>query len=288
MAKIGVRYPKYCPYTVTQNADGTETETLGTGKVMGKAMGIDTTINADAVDQFADDGIAENTSEFTGGTIKNELNDLIDSAAAEILGSTITDGELISNSDDNAPYMRHGFIVPKVLNNVKLYRAITYMRVKYAPPSESFNTKGKSIAFGSTTISGTIMRNKDKQWKREKTFDTEAAALAYLNEKMNITGTHDALTLTPVPANNATAVAVGSAITLTFNNPIDHGNAALINATTDAVVQSTKAFNGGKTVLTITPTSALTAATKYAVVVAGMADAYGQSLPDTVIKFTTA
>jgi phi13 family phage major tail protein len=173
MARIGVRWPVYNTYTVTQNVDGTETESAGVGKVFGKAMSEDISITADAVTQYADDGEAEVSAPFTGGTIKSELNDITDTAEAEACGHTITeDGELIANADDEAPYMRRGFVFPALVNNVKKYIGRVYPRVKYAPMSEKFDTKGKSLTFTGVTMPGTIMRNKDGDWKWQKSFDT--------------------------------------------------------------------------------------------------------------------
>lgn len=289
MPKKGVRYPKYCPYTVGTATDGTETETYGIGKAAGKAVVIDVTINAESVDFYANDGISESVTEFNDGTAKTELDDLIDAVSAELLGRTIDlDGVLTAKAGDNPPYVKFGFVAPKILNNTNLFRAIVLPRVKFAPPSENFSTKGKTTVLAGVTINGKIMKNKDGNYWTEKTVDTEVAALAYLNAELHITSTPTAITVTSVPADAATAVAVTSKVTLTFSNPIDHGNAALLNSTTDTVITSTKAFDGTKTVLTITPTASLTAATQYSVVLAGMTDAYGQALEDTVFSFTTA
>lgn len=286
MAKIGVRYPRYCPYTITQNPDGTETENLGTGKVMGKATSVNVTINAEAQTQYADDGPAEVVAEFTGGTIADGLNDLVDTAESELLGHEIDeDGVLIARSDDNAPYVRRGHVGSHLLNNQRLYKATVYMRVKYSPPSAEYTTKGQTINFGDVTLNGALMRNADGEWKQEKTFDNQAAAVAWLNEMLNIGGTPPEFTLTSVPANGATGASKTDPIVITFTNVIDHGNATLVNASTNAVVSATKAFDGTKKILTITPAAALGANTEYLVVL-DVTDAYAQQL-SAVISFTT-
>ncbi len=289
MARIGVRWPVYNTYTVTQNADGTETESDGVGKVFGKAIAEDISITAESVIQYANDGEAEVSAPFTGGTIKSELNDITDTAEAEACGHTITeDGELIANSDNEAPYMRRGFVVPILVDNVKKYMGRVYPRVKYAPPSENFATKGKTLAFTGVTMQGTIMRNANGDWKWQKIFATEAEALAYVHTKCHMPSSHDALSVTSVPANNATGVAVDANIVITFNNPIDHGDAPFIKTSDSSIIAAAKTFNGAKTILTINPTADLSASTQYAVLLSGMTDAYGQTLADTVIKFTTA
>ena len=290
MARIGLKYPRYCPVTVTQNADGSEAETLGTGKVMGKAISANITVNAEPQTQYADDGPAESVTEFTGGNIDIEQNDLIDTVASEVLGQTIdADGDLVSAVEDNPPYLRKAFIVPKVLNGQRLYRAICYMRVKFAPPGEQLSTKGQNLTFGNTTLKGALMRDKDGNWKKEHTFDTLAAAMTWMNTKVNTpTGETPALTVTFSPADNATGVSTSANAVLTFSNPIDHGSASIVNAATGAAVAASKTFNGAKTTLTLDPSSALAAATEYYVVTSGIYDAYGQALADTAVSFTTA
>ena len=289
MASKGCRYPKVCPYTVTENSDGTETETYGVGKAFGKAANSDMTINAAPVNYYANDGIAESVSEFTDGTIKHEADTLVDSVEAEALGHIIDEnGVMISGSDDSPPYEIYSVIVPQRINGVNKYLAVVLTRVQWEPQSGSYKSKEKSTTLSGTTINGTIMKNKDNTYMKKKMFDTEAQALAWQATECHMPSSHDTLTCTPVPADAATNIAITANITLTFNNPIDHGNATLQNATTHAIIASTKTFNGGKTVLTIDPSASLTASTAYVITVTGMTDAYGQTLADTVYTFTTA
>ncbi len=288
MALIGVRFPRYCPYTVTTNPDGTEVEEFGTGKVMGKATSVNVTINAEPQYQYADDGVAETVTEFTGGTIANELNDMIDSVEAELLGKETVDGMVQSKSDDNAPFVRVGFIEPHMQNNKRQYKVQVYTRVKYAPPGKSLTTKGQTVTFAGVTISGAIMRDADGVWEKHQTFETVEGAVACLNEQMHMTSVSPAaLTVTSVPAASATSVSTTAAIKLTFNNPVDHGGVSLINASTGAGIVTTKTFDSAKKVLTIQPKSSLTASTSYYIVTAGIVDAYNQQLADQSIKFTT-
>lgn len=289
MAVKGCRYPKYCPYTVTQNADGTETETMGIGKAFGKATSADITINAAPVNYYANDGVVEVVSEFTDGTLKTELDNMTDEANSEIFGRTIDEnGVVISGADDSPPYVKYSVIVPMQVSGQSKYKCIVLPRVQFEPPSGSYKSKEKSTTLSGTTVNGTIMKNADSAYQREKTCDTVKQALAWQAAEMHMPSTHDALSCTPVPADAATAIALNFSITLTFNNPIDHGNATLQDATTGAVIASTKTFNGGKTVLTIAPSANLTASTKYMVTLTNMTDAYGQTLADTVYTFTTA
>lgn len=90
-----------------------------------------------------------------------------------------------------------------------------------------------------------------------------------------------------VPAADATNIAISAPITLTFNNKLANENIVLM---TDAgvIVDATKTKDGTGKILTIKSKAALTAATKYMVVISGVVDVHNQSLATIVRKFTTA
>ncbi len=100
--------------------------------------------------------------------------------------------------------------------------------------------------------------------------------------------TPTAITLASVPLNNATAVAVSVNPVLTFNNALVDYSATLIKSSDNSIVPSTATIDASNKVVTIRPTSALTAATIYLLVVSSVKDVYGQSQAPQVIKFTTA
>jgi len=93
---------------------------------------------------------------------------------------------------------------------------------------------------------------------------------------------------TIVPADAATGIAVGAAIVITFNNAIKAEDVTLILSTTGAVKPCTKSLDATKKILTLSPTTAMTAATKHFVIVGGVVDAYGQILANVTKSFTTA
>jgi len=103
-------------------------------------------------------------------------------------------------------------------------------------------------------------------------------------------GVPPVFTLTSVPANNATGVAVGDDIVLTFSNALATGeeeNLILVTAA-GAVVAMVRTISANRKVVTINPNANLAAATVHLVPVAGVHDVFGQLLADTAIKFTTA
>ena len=68
-------------------------------------------------------------------------------------------------------------------NNITAYRAIFLNQVKFGEPSDENQTKGESVEFQTPTISGQMMMDDLGNWKQEHTFETEAEAIAWLDEK---------------------------------------------------------------------------------------------------------
>jgi len=92
---------------------------------------------------------------------------------------------------------------------------------------------------------------------------------------------------TIVPADGATTIAKASTIVLTFNNKIATETISLINGTSGDTVAFAKAWDTAGKVLTLTPSSALAATTKFVVAVNGVVDIYGQALAASGKDFTT-
>ena len=183
MAKIGLKYPKYAVATVTTNASGVETETFGTVKTAGRAISADISVNAADAKFYADDGVAETDREFIDGTITMSVDELAAETVSELCGTELEtpSGDLVSGENDTAPYVRFGFIVPKMVRGVRKWMGLVFMRVKFAEPEDSYETKGESVTFAGTNITGDIMKNPAGHWKRrsaDKT--TEADAVSWL------------------------------------------------------------------------------------------------------------
>lgn len=90
-----------------------------------------------------------------------------------------------------------------------------------------------------------------------------------------------------VPADAATGVAVAANIVFTFNNKINTEEIVVMSAA-GAIVSGSRAWDADGKVLTFDPTTNLSGATTYLVAIAGVEDIYGQTLANTVKKFTTA
>lgn len=186
MAKIGMKYPRYAKITVTAEDDGTETETYGTVKTAGRAVSANVTTNISSEKFYADDNVAEVDPEFIDGTVALSVDEMATDVIADLTGASLSSGtggtgDLTFSADDAAPYVRFGFVVPMMVRGVKKWVGIVFLRVKFGPPDDSYQTKGQNISFQGTTINGDIMKNADGNWKLQSAWkDTEAAAVTWL------------------------------------------------------------------------------------------------------------
>lgn len=92
---------------------------------------------------------------------------------------------------------------------------------------------------------------------------------------------------TIVPDDEATDVAVGANIVMTFNNKIDK-ESIIITSEVGGIVAGSKTWDATGKILTFNPTANLDASTVYIVTLGGVVDIYGQALTATVKNFTTA
>lgn len=195
MAGIGLRKPFYSIYN---NADGVVTYTGG--GILAKAIEFSASIET-ATDNnlYADDGIAESDRSFASGTISITTDDLTPEASAAILGITATDvtvgeatvSELVYDEDAQTPYLGFGVIIPKIRGGVASFRAVVFPKIMFNVPEDAATTKGESIEWQTPTIEGTILRSDAEKhpWKREATVGTEAQAIAYIKQCLNIVET---------------------------------------------------------------------------------------------------
>lgn len=189
MANIGHKLIKMCTFTETE-ANGVITETLAAGFSLAKPVKTGLNINFSETPLYAGDTLAENAKEFVDGTVTHELSDLSDDEYAKTTGASIsTGGEVTDSGEDVRPFIREGWISTRMKNNVKSYRVVVLRKVQFTPEAEEYETKGKSTAFKTPSIKGTVMLDKDGNWRNKQTFDTEAAAIAYLDSKVNIPAT---------------------------------------------------------------------------------------------------
>lgn len=157
------------------------TPTYGVAKKPGKAITCNVSITNNEATLYADNVLSESDRSFQSGTVTMGIDNDDLETQAFLLGHTITNGEIVRNSDDSAPYVGFGRIVTKMVNGTKKYKVEFLNKVKFAEPSNEENTKGESVEFGTSEIEGTISALANGDWAKAKTFDAKADAITYLN-----------------------------------------------------------------------------------------------------------
>lgn len=174
MARIGLRNLRY------SKLDASDKVTTATS--FGKAVDCKVSIEKNSAELYADDGIAESDYSFKKGTIALTIDEDDDTVFADVLGHTVgTDGEMVRNANDVAPYVAIGRILTKLVNGVKQYKVEFLHKVKFTEPNTDEKTKGESIEFGTSAIEGAIHALVNGDWSKTKTFADYAQASAYLD-----------------------------------------------------------------------------------------------------------
>lgn len=192
MAYIGFQKPMYCPFTVSTDASGNDTETYGTAKTFAKGISLNSSLNTAKTKLYADDGVAEQINEFVSGSMTIVVDELDNTVDADISGATVneTSGDITNKDTDTATFLRFGFIVRRFKNNKAEYRAQIYPKIMFDLPADDYETKGESIVFKSTTLTAEIMRNKDGDWRlRSEWKEKLEEAVEWLNTNIKPTTT---------------------------------------------------------------------------------------------------
>ncbi len=197
---------------------------------------------------------------------------------------------IIESSSDQPPYIV--LMVEKTLSGgVKEY--LTLFKGKLAIPEDKAKTKEGKTEYQTMSLNGIFMPLDNGIWKHSvKTTDEGFNAKTHAESwgktvLLPSTEAVEKLTVTGDPEDNATGVAKNKTITLTFNNPITQYTVSLLK-NDFTVVDSNISINEANKVITIDPKADLAGSTKYAVMVNGVKDIYGQVLENSIIDFTTA
>jgi len=187
MAFRGLRRQGYCPYTVTTDAVGNELESYGTGKMLPKVMKFSGTPTSDTVTLYGDDSIAEEETSQGNGSLTVDLTELALADQAAMLGHKYSEEEgMVCGQDDAATYCICSSIVPGVLNKKPFFRVVTYLRVRFAPVNDDYETKGQQVSYKTPSLSGSFYPNKDGNWKNVREFADFDAALAHFRTMLKM------------------------------------------------------------------------------------------------------
>ena len=177
MATIGLRDLYRAPITVEEGGE----EKYGTPVRMAKAISAEMSVEVAEAILYADDGADEVVKEFVSGELTLNVNDLLPADLAAILGQTQDDDQVVyAGENDDPPYMAIGFRAKKANG---MYKYIWLYKVKFAIPSENYQTKGDSIEFTTPEITGQFIKRSDGLWKAEHVaLPSESAAQSWFTE----------------------------------------------------------------------------------------------------------
>lgn len=177
MAKIGLKNFYYG--ILTEASDGTPS--YGVKKKLAKAVSCAVNITNNDAKLYADDGLAEADTTFQSGTITLTIDDDDNTIMAELLGHALSSGEMVRSAADIAPYVGLGRIITKMVNGVYKYKVEFLYKCRFSESSQSNDTKGESVSFGTTELPGIVAQLANGNWSATKTFNTFAEAQTYLD-----------------------------------------------------------------------------------------------------------
>lgn len=176
MAKIGLK--NFLFGILTEQSDGSAT--YGVAQKPAKAISCKVDISNNSATLYADDALAESDTTFQNGTVTLGIDDEDDVMLATLLGHQIVEGEMIRNASDVAPYVGLGRVLTKIVGGVYKYKVEFLKKVKFSEPSQDNSTKGESVEFGTSEISGMVSALANGDWSATKTFNTMVEAQTYL------------------------------------------------------------------------------------------------------------
>ena len=190
---VGMMYPVWAP--LASHTDGSM-PTYSAGTVIQEAR--NATVNREYANNplYGDDRIVDDDNGLTGLTMSFESTGLSDADRKILLGEEDYGTSGISGqwvSDNETPWGGFGYIRKMRLNGVKSFEAWWTLKIKFQEESQATNTKEGSISWGTPTLNGRAaglyVDSSDKcRFQLHKTFDTIAAAKAWLNALAGITG----------------------------------------------------------------------------------------------------
>lgn len=156
MATIGLDELYYALITESETGE----EAYGTPKNMSGAISVNLAKTIAEAMLSADNRTYYANKSFSGGTIDIGVADISDEALVEIFGATKdSKGGIAFASEDLPKTCALGY---RALKANGKYRYQWLLRVQFAPPGESVQTKGETITYTTPTVSGTIMTQNKK------------------------------------------------------------------------------------------------------------------------------
>ena len=192
---VGMMYPVFAP--LASHTDGSM-PTYGTGVVIQEARNATITKTYNDNPLYGDDRIVDDDNGLQALTASFEPTGLSDADRVLLFGekvAQVSTGVTGQWEGDNAtPYGGFGYIRKMRDNGTKKFEAWIILKIKFTEDSQATATKEGSISWGTPTLNGRaaglyIDSTDELKWRVHYTFDTIAAAKAWLNAFLNVSAT---------------------------------------------------------------------------------------------------
>ena len=178
MPSFGAKNPYFCK--IKEEPEGTLPVYEGDPVKIGRLVKADLTIQMASGKIFADDGLAESVDEFASGSVAMETDDILDSAASVIYGTTVDGKTVHYNTKDDPPSGGLAYYKKLMRKRKVLYKGVFHPLVKASLGNDSANTKTDSITFGTSSTTFTVFAAANGDWRITEDFDTEEEAIAWV------------------------------------------------------------------------------------------------------------
>lgn len=246
-------------------------------------------VNQDTLN--ADDETAETSTVLSETDIELNTQDVPLAIQADLLGHRVdSNGVLIANSDDVAPYVAVGF---KSMKGNGTYRYIWLLKGRFEEITEDYETKADKVKFSTPTLKATfITRKKDGNWIYKT--DDDAGYTGgdnWFSKVYEPISDVTPLSVESMPTTGATGIAANSDIVFDFNKEMDSSTITTANIFLTKEdgnsIDSTIMLSSDKKTATLHPAASLTSGSYIAMLTKNVKSVSGVSLTSNfAVKFT--
>jgi len=245
----GFSYPRVALYKNT----GT---TVSYENGMPLARGVEVSFEPETSDDnifYADNQAAESAAGlFTRATATLTVDQPLISAERMLMGIPTQTGDWTAyDKDQNVPYVGIGFIVRYMSDAKTTYVPVILPKCKFNQFTINAATQEEDIDWQTTELNATVLRSDDEKgtWKFiGKDYDTEAAALAALDDKLNV----PASTPTPTPTTYTVQQSLTNVTSSYSGTSVEEGGSisATLTAESGYTIDSVTVTMGGTDITT--------------------------------------
>ena len=181
MARYGARNAMWAPFAEnTPDSSASKLPTYQEAKTFGELNKVTDSLNFVEGSMYGDDASALYEKKFKDGTMDAESVHIPIADAAVMLGAKADDANGLSlSAEDEPPYIGFGFVTQHLSKAKKYWQVVFYPKIKAAPSSETYETRGDNINFATDKLSFHIELPLCRLYKIIKDFGTEEEAVAY-------------------------------------------------------------------------------------------------------------